>query len=179
MFCPKCGMAQTAGAAFCISCGQSQAPGATVPVPPGTTASVWVEYAGFWRRFGANFIDGILVNVVSFIAGLILGGILVATDSKMDDGMTAVSYLIGLAIGVLYYGLCESSKAQATLGKMALGVKVTDMDGKRISFGRALGRYFGKIVSGLILGIGYLMIAFTEKKQGLHDMMAGTLVVKK
>jgi uncharacterized RDD family membrane protein YckC len=73
----------------------------------------------------------------------------------------------------------ESSARQATLGKMAVGIKVTDEAGARISFGRAVGRYFGKFVSTIILLIGFLMVAFTEKKQGLHDKLAGTLVVKK
>lgn len=72
----------------------------------------------------------------------------------------------------------ESSAKQATLGKMALGIVVTDLEGARIGFGRATGRYFAKILSGLILGIGFLMAAFTERKQGLHDIIAGTLVVK-
>ncbi|MCI0556277.1 MAG: RDD family protein, partial [Anaerolineae bacterium] len=63
--------------------------------------------------------------------------------------------------------------------KMALGIVVTDMNGNRISFGRATGRYFGKILSGLIIYIGYIMVAFTEKKQGLHDMMASCLVLNK
>ena len=75
--------------------------------------------------------------------------------------------------------MLESSANQATVGKMALGIQVTDLQGNRISFGRALGRTLAKILSGLILLIGYIMAAFTEKKQGLHDMIAGTLVVKK
>jgi len=79
----------------------------------------------------------------------------------------------------LYYALMESSSRQGTLGKMALRIIVTDLDGKRISFGKASGRYFGKIISGIILYIGFIMIAFTEKKQGLHDMLASTLVVMK
>jgi uncharacterized RDD family membrane protein YckC len=73
----------------------------------------------------------------------------------------------------------ESSARQATLGKMALGIVVTDLDGNRIGFGRATGRYFAKILSALILLIGFIMAAFTQKKQGLHDIIAGTLVVKK
>ncbi len=73
----------------------------------------------------------------------------------------------------------ESSPTQATLGKMALGIKVTDLAGKRVGFGKATGRYFGKIISALILLIGFIMVAFTEKKQGLHDKMAGCLVVNK
>lgn len=73
----------------------------------------------------------------------------------------------------------ESSAKQATLGKMAVGIVVTDMNGGRISFGNATGRFFGKILSGLIIYVGFIMVAFTDKKQGLHDMMAGTLVVQK
>jgi uncharacterized RDD family membrane protein YckC len=73
----------------------------------------------------------------------------------------------------------ESSSRQATLGKMALGIVVTDMDGKRISFGRAVGRNLGKIISQIILFIGFLMVAFTQKKQGLHDIIANCLVVVK
>ena len=79
----------------------------------------------------------------------------------------------------LYYAFMESSKYQATLGKMVLGIIVTDADGKRISFGRAVGRNLAKIVSQIILLIGYFMVAFTKKKQGLHDIMANCLVVVK
>jgi uncharacterized RDD family membrane protein YckC len=84
-----------------------------------------------------------------------------------------------MVIGWLYFAAMESSSKQATLGKMAVGLYVTDMDGNRISFGRATGRYFGRIISGLILCIGYFMAGFTEKKQTLHDMMAGCLVLSK
>ncbi len=72
----------------------------------------------------------------------------------------------------------ESSKQQATLGKMALSLKVTDMEGNKVSFGRATGRYFGKIISGMIMMIGYILAGLTEKKQALHDMMAGCLVIR-
>jgi uncharacterized RDD family membrane protein YckC len=72
----------------------------------------------------------------------------------------------------------ESSARGATLGKMALGLRVVDLNGDRIGFGRATGRYFGKIVSGLILGIGYFMAAFTQQKQALHDIMAGCLIIR-
>jgi uncharacterized RDD family membrane protein YckC len=78
----------------------------------------------------------------------------------------------------LYFALCESSTWQATVGKKMLGLRVTDLGGNRITFAKATGRHFGKILSGLILGIGFIMIAFTEQKQELHDSMAGTLVLK-
>jgi uncharacterized RDD family membrane protein YckC len=81
-------------------------------------------------------------------------------------------------VGWLYFALMESSSHQATLGKMALGIRVTDLQGGRLTFGRATARFFGKIVSGLICYIGFIMAAFTERKQALHDMIAGTLVVR-
>ena len=89
-----------------------------------------------------------------------------------------MSYPPAILCGWLYFALMESSANQATLGKMAIGIKVTDMSGRRIGFGQATGRYFGKILSSMILLIGYIMAAFTEKKQALHDMLAGCLVVK-
>lgn len=78
----------------------------------------------------------------------------------------------------LYFAIMESSTHQGTLGKIALGIKVTDIQGNRISFARATGRYFGKILSGLVLMIGFIMAGFTEKKQALHDILADCLVIK-
>jgi uncharacterized RDD family membrane protein YckC len=86
--------------------------------------------------------------------------------------------LVILILGVIYFAMFESSAMQGTPGKRAMGLIVTDLQGNRISFLRALGRYFAKILSGLILLIGYIMVAFTERKQGLHDMIAGTLVLR-
>jgi uncharacterized RDD family membrane protein YckC len=95
-----------------------------------------------------------------------------------------IGYLLfaGLVLAVaewLYFALMESSNRMATLGKMAIGIKVTDLNGNRVSFGRATGRYFARILSGMILMIGYIMAGFTQKKQALHDMMASCLVVLK
>jgi uncharacterized RDD family membrane protein YckC len=89
------------------------------------------------------------------------------------------SILVVAVAGWLYFAMMESSNKMATLGKMAIGIKVTDLNGNRISFGRATGRYFAKILSGMILMIGYIMAGFTEKKQALHDMIASCLVVMK
>ena len=86
---------------------------------------------------------------------------------------------VATILGWLYYALMESSAKQATLGKMALGIMVTDGQGRRVSFARATGRYFAKIISNIILYIGYIMIAFTVRKQGLHDIIADCLVVVK
>jgi uncharacterized RDD family membrane protein YckC len=133
------------------------------PSMPAQTAA----YAGFWRRVGGLLIDSILLSIVLTPLYLAFRDQL-ATWSALQTG-----------ISWLYSALMESSARQATLGKMALGIVVTDMEGNRIGFGRATGRYFAKIISGLILGIGYLMAAFTQRKQALHDIIVGTLVVKK
>jgi uncharacterized RDD family membrane protein YckC len=150
-----------------------------------------VRYAGFWRRFVAHIIDQIIVGVaafVVFIPGLaILGvgigaGIMEESESAIGLILAAVAaYLAAIVLIIvgqwLYYALMESSSRQATIGKLALGLVVTDLSGGRITFGRATGRYFGKIVSGMIMMIGYIMAGFTERKQALHDIMASCLVV--
>jgi uncharacterized RDD family membrane protein YckC len=140
-----------------------------------------MEYAGFWRRVGALVIDGVIFTVFQMILmAVFIGGI--AASEAGEDAATAAMLIVNIVIIVamwLYFALMESSSKQATLGKMMVGAVVTDADGNRISFGRATGRYFGKMVSGIILGIGYLMVAFTQRKQGLHDIMAGCLVIRK
>lgn len=155
------------------------------------------NYAGFWLRFVAVIIDGIILGAVQFVAIMpILGimGIEMANGFQDLDSMdqtqaismlgqimavAGVSQIIFLVIQTLYYTLMESSNYQASIGKMVLGLKVTDINGNKLDFTKALVRNLSKIISSMILLIGYLMAAFTEKKQALHDMIAGTLVVKK
>lgn len=121
--------------------------------------------AGFWLRVIATLLDGILLSIVNWLLSMVLGqGLLYS--------------LATLIIAWIYFAGMESSDKQATFGKQLLQLKVTDLKGERISFGKATARYFSKFISSLILLIGYIMVAFTEKKQGLHDMMAGTLVWK-
>lgn len=92
-------------------------------------------------------------------------------------GEELIVFLAIIAVEWIYYAFQESSTSQATLGKKAFNLRVYNMQGQRVSFGQATGRYFGKLLSGLILGIGFIMVAFTARKQGLHDMMAGTVVL--
>ena len=133
-------------------------------------------YAGFWRRVVAAILDGLVLGIVTVPLNLALGG---GNDVGSDPmGYSPAASSIGTALSWLYYALMESSTKQATLGKMAMGIMVTDLEGRRIGFGKATGRYFAKILSALILLIGFLMVAFTARKQGLHDILAGTLVVK-
>ena len=139
-------------------------------------------YAGFWWRFLAYLIDAVISACVFFPLGLILGVVIVASGEEPSSPPMIAARLglngVSLLVTWLYYALCESSSWQGTVGKKVVGLRVTDLNGNRISFGKATGRHFGKIVSALILGIGFIMIAFTEQKQGLHDIMAGTLVLK-
>ena len=133
-----------------------------------------LPYAGFWKRAAAYVIDYVLVAVAMQVVALIL--IPKPAGGPRNGGL----FILLLAIaGCLYYALLESSSMQATLGKRALGIKVTDLQGERIGFGRALGRLFGHILSFLIFGIGFAMAVFTERRQTLHDKMAGTLVVNR
>lgn len=96
--------------------------------------------------------------------------------------MIVILFLFSLALGVildwLYSAFFECSRRQATLGKIVLGLIVTDFHGNRISFGQASKRYFSKFISSILV-IGYLMAAFTQNKQALHDLIAHTLVIQK
>ncbi|HEX3357402.1 MAG TPA: RDD family protein [Tepidisphaeraceae bacterium] len=141
-------------------------------------------YAGFWLRFCATIIDLIITFpvtlAVSFIIGLIAAGTYGIRPGTADWILVKrLIQIAAVAISWLYYAAMESSNKQATLGKMVLGLKVTSLDGEPIGFIEATGRYFGKILSGIFFGIGYMMAGWTEKKQTLHDMIASALVVRK
>ena len=147
----------------------------------------YYNYASFWRRFGAAMIDGLLVgavnNVLQSVSGVgkELQEAIVEDSSDISNiiGIAGPIWALGVGIQIAYFAYFESSAKQATFGKQALGLVVTDMNGERITFGKAVIRYFAKFLSALILMIGYIMQPFTEKKQALHDMIAGTLVFKK
>lgn len=195
-FCQKCGATVSL-----ISAGTAMtpaAPGAGMPMPAGmpapvampTPATVYQPYGGFWIRVLALFIDNALVGIVTLPIAAIFVGASVASLMRLGDNpspeqvlpiilpMIAILIPLSICIGWLYEALMTSGSMQATLGKRILGLKVTDMAGNRISFGRASGRHFSKIISGMIMNVGYIMVAFTDRKQGLHDMIAGTLVMK-
>lgn len=128
------------------------------------------RYAGFWIRVGAYLIDAVILWVANFIIGLI------GIGSIAFDEYNYAFNIISLTMGVLYFGFMESSERQGTLGKMAVGIKVGDEQGNRITFANALGRYFAKFISAILLGIGFLMVAWDERKQGIHDKLADTYV---
>ena len=123
----------------------------------------------------AYIIDGILLSVAAASsAGCSASASSRPTASIYDPLATCIS----LVIGWLYFALLESSERGATVGKMAMGLRVVTEQGQRLCFLNATGRYFAKIISAIILCIGFIMVAFTDRKRGLHDMIAGTLVVK-
>jgi len=141
-----------------------------------------IAYAGFWRRFSAYIIDGVITGffINTFYWFLVNQLQLGAMDLDLPRNLTNIIFTpLVLIITWCYYSGMESSPLQATLGKLLVGIYVTDLEKNRISFGKATGRFFGKIISGLILTIGYWFAGFTEKKQALHDMMAGCLVLRK
>ncbi|HET6419560.1 MAG TPA: RDD family protein [Geobacteraceae bacterium] len=174
MKCPRCGKEHVEEARFCQYCGLSLSDGKTGVFSPEP------RYAGFRRRFLAIIIDELILAAVAvFFSVSYLLTIMSSPDLETVKITFLSNKIFSIVLHWLYFTIMESSSYQATLGKMAIGIKVTDYDGRRISFFRANGRYFGKFLSMLIFGIGFLMAGFTRKKQALHDMLAGTLVVMK
>jgi uncharacterized RDD family membrane protein YckC len=205
IYCNRCGTQNSALAKFCANCGtpfssdvqppalenpeispRPQSPAWQVPAAPAYSAPMpGVQNAGFWLRLVAAVIDGIILGVVIWPLSLTIGiaiGLAGGAVSMPGVGVHIVngivSFVLSSCASWIYEAAMESSSKQATVGKMALGLKVTDLEGQRISFARASGRHFAKYVSGMILAIGYIMAGFTERKQALHDMIAGTLVIR-
>lgn len=197
MYCSKCGALMADGSMFCTACGQTFSTAAVIARPMnvqvGTTPRV--DYGGFWLRFLAYLIDGavILIGIcvvaipLVFLTGL--GAYLSQINPGEDwneSGTWAIIVVVflfataSLVVTWLYHALMECSEWQATVGKKALGLVVTDMEGRRVSFWRATGRHFAKIVTNMIpLLIGYVMAGFTDKRQALHDMIAGCLILRR
>jgi uncharacterized RDD family membrane protein YckC len=154
-----------------------------------------VEYAGFWLRVLAYVIDsgviglGIIAVLIPLIFLTGLGGLLRALHpaEDMNDigffmllGILFLAATVSLIVTWLYHAFLESSEWQATVGKKVLGLVVTDMTGQRVSFGRSSGRHFAKIITNMVPAlIGYIMAGFTERKQALHDMIAGCIVLRR
>ena len=201
-FCSNCGQTFAVAAAVARAPMMSSSVAAPlvggmagVPAYAGYAAVPRVEYAGFWLRFLALLIDNAVMGIgfvlilipLIFLTGL--GGFIseIHPDEDMNDvgifmliGLLFLAATVSLLLTWLYHALMESSEWQATLGKRVLGLVVTDMAGRRVSFGRATGRHFAKIITNMVPAfIGYIMAGFTERKQALHDMIAGCLVLRR
>ena len=180
VFCSRCGAANSDVARFCSGCGADLAVAAA---PPGTG----FRYSGFWKRFVAMIIDSFVLTPIGLVLFASTGVFSILAHPQDLEGMLAAMFgvtfvamlLLMMAGNWLYHTLMESSHYQATLGKLAIGAKVTDLNGSRISFVRANGRFFGKFISSMIFNIGFLMAAFTDRKQAMHDILAGCLVIQK
>jgi uncharacterized RDD family membrane protein YckC len=206
MICSSCGATVADGTAFCGSCGRpmvgysvGQSPviapsaGAAFPTPVATVVGV-TSYAGFWLRVVAAIIDGLILGIpLGFIFFLLMFSafpLLMHTQDPTTIVMAVLPrilflFVIYLVASWLYWGLMESSAWQATLGKKALGLQVTDMAGSRPTFGKASGRFFAgrgigtvPYVGGLYFLVSCVMAGFTEKKQALHDIIANCLVIR-
>ena len=193
--CMSCGTNPRLGSNFCSACGAQTNANQIVCVQCGTSLSLSGrfndlsnKYAGFWKRAAAAFIDAMVIMPIGFLILAIvhwmgLYDLFLLFDLYYNPYVDPDYYLFYMLpstiVGILYFCGMESSSKQATLGKMVLGIKVVDMNDKQISFGRALGRHFGKWISMLLCYIGFIMIGFTQKKQGLHDMLAAAQVINR
>ena len=152
----------------------------------------YYDYAPFLHRLIAIIIDGAIVSTALSLVFTVLGGFSLLSSGMFETPIRLSEediILIASTISIfsifslisqwLYFALMESSRMMGTIGKNIMGIVVTDQNGDRINFARASGRYFGKIISAMIMYFGFIMAAFTEKKQALHDMMSGCLVMKK
>jgi len=183
MLCPQCGQPAPHEAEFCPACGsrldaRDEDPpdeiAGPVHAPAGTRG-----YAGFWRRTVALCIDSIALGIIGLPIGLI-PDLAPPVDAGPSAALGRLSASIAarLLLAWIYYASLESSAWQATLGKRAIGIRVTDGSGARIGFGRASGRYVAKLLSCLTIGLGFLIAAFTARRQALHDLLANTLVMR-
>lgn len=182
-------------AVFCSACGQAfstAAAPARLLSAQAVAAAPRVDYGGFWLRFLAYLIDGVVIIIGALVVAIPLvfltglGTFLsqVHPEEDLNDAwfwlITAILLAtVSLAVTWLYHALMESSEWQATIGKKVLDLVVTDMAGCRVSFWRATGRHFAKIVSNMIYPFGHIMAGFTDQKQALHDMIAGCLILRR
>lgn len=165
MYCPICGAQNSDNAFMCSKCNAN-------------LTSIYLQdiqlspYVDFRKRFTAWAIDAVILYVIGFFYIFLL----ISVEPELSIISIALSSIV---IDMIYFAGFESSKKQATPGKQSLGIKVTDLEGNRISFGKAFFRYVLKLTTELFFGVGYLAIVFSEKKQGLYDMAVGTVVVYK
>ena len=199
MFCPKCGKETDALGKFCQWCGADivSIPATPIATPEEDEGSDVGIYAGLGRRIVAFIVDLILILLLDAVAVAFLGlfrGLQnlyffavrhASVDSLTTEGTSAALFgsiiaaygIVIIVIPWLYYAGFESSRSQATPGKLLMRIVVTDLDGNKPSFARVTLRHFAKFISTLIIFLGFLMIGLTSKRQGLHDKIAGCLVL--
>ncbi|MGC9948886.1 MAG: RDD family protein [Bryobacteraceae bacterium] len=179
-YCSECGqpwppeeLARFGDRLICANCKISYAQ----KLREGVASAATFTYAGFWIRFAAALLDGIILFVAGIVVQLPFARML--SSRRIEDTLIALGavYLLDMAIGATYEGVFIS-RFGATPGKMALDLKVVRPDGGPVSLGRAVGRYFAKMVSAIILMIGYIMAGFDSQKRALHDLICDTRVIR-
>lgn len=151
-----------------------------------TTPGTPLQLAEFLPRVAAALLDGLFVGLIGCIPNGIIVGMLLAAMNNNHENAEAMAFLanictsaIGFLIGVIYCVTLDASAKQGTWGKQIVGLKVTDLDGRRLSVGRAIGRFFARYLTICTCGIGYLLPLFTKNRQTLHDMICGCIVLNK
>jgi uncharacterized RDD family membrane protein YckC len=205
IFCSKCGAQNAAAAQFCQNCGltlssnlapaQATAPARAYAVAPPVAyvPAPATPYGGFWIRLLAHLIDHVILGAVAaplFFIMVLPTIVRIAREAEQNQEPPSPELIVTIVSSVfvyialafvgqwLYEALLTSSTWQGTIGKRVLRLKVVDETGNRIGFGRATGRFFAKLLSSMFFCIGFIMIGFTDRKRGLHDMLASTLVMK-
>ena len=176
--CPRCGHPLAPDARICHLCGFLTA-GADLPLAERSISDL---PAGFWIRAAASAVDS--VAILAMLFGLVFLVAVIGTIAGLEREpllavVTGAYYALGMPASIAYYIVLESSPRQATWGKRALGLYVQREDGSPVTRGRATGRFFGKFLSNMSLGVGYAMVGFTQRKQALHDLLAGTVVLRR
>jgi uncharacterized RDD family membrane protein YckC/type II secretory pathway pseudopilin PulG len=179
MICAKCGTTNSENATSCDSCGASLITFAPTAGELNAAAALLdADYAGFWRRFAAVFLDGIVLGLIFLPIALVLG--FTAGMLGLGNSLTAniAINLLSLLASAAYFVVMESGEQGATFGKRWVKIRVVDGYGERISKARAFARWAAHFLSYITLLIGFLIQPFTMKKQALHDKVAGTLIVR-
>ncbi|MEA2478034.1 MAG: hypothetical protein QOC87_2233 [Actinomycetota bacterium] len=176
---PPGGPIQPTGPAQPTQPGQTPAPPVYQQAPKGPSG----PRAGFWKRFVAAIIDGVLLGIVNAGISAAFGQSLVTTThtngtSSVHIQATGIAFILEIAIAVAYFGYFEGGSTGATLGKKAMGIRVIDFSsGAPIGFGRAVLRYFARFLSAVVCLLGYLWMLWDKEKQTWHDKISTTLVV--
>jgi uncharacterized RDD family membrane protein YckC len=183
VFCARCGTWLPDEAATCTLCGLVIRPGAAVPAAPAPSAAArtvvveQVAYAGFWRRFWALLIDVIVTYFPIATVRVLLG---LPVSGSFDPLQASAWWAAGAEVLIdwLYAAILISSPWRATLGQAVMDLHVTDLNGDRISFARATARFVAQILNLVTLGFGLLLQVFSARRQALHDLVSGTVVVR-
>lgn len=197
-FCESCGTSMLDTLRICPQCGGrvfSDNPKSNLDIHAGAdtpennlkinlasqsnTNTIQINYAKFWERFAAAIIDINIILLISLVFGFFVGMFLPALGlSVTSKKVEAFFKLLDFGIAIFYYSHMESGSSMGTYGKQWIGLKVSNLNYGRITLGQGIGRYFARWISLLLVYIGYLIQPFNAKKQTLHDMMAGTLVLR-